>query len=69
LKGEQIPLAARIFSVVDIWDALLSDRPYRKAWEPYQVVDYLREIAGSHLDPTIVEVFLTMIVESESKTG
>ena len=69
LKGEQIPLAARIFSVVDIWDALLSDRPYRKAWEPYQVVDYLREIAGSHLDPNIVEVFLTMIVETESKTG
>ena len=69
LKGEQIPLAARIFSVVDIWDALLSDRPYRRAWEPYQVVDYLREIAGSHLDPTIVEVFLTMIAEGESKTG
>lgn len=69
LKGEQIPLAARIFSVVDIWDALLSDRPYRTAWLPEQVIVYLKEIAGSHLDPTIVEIFLKMIAEDESKTG
>ena len=69
LKGEQIPLSARIFSVVDIWDALLSDRPYRKAWAPDQVIDYLREIAGSHLDPGVVQIFLNMIEEGESKTG
>ena len=69
LKGEQIPLAARIFSVVDIWDALLSDRPYRKAWQPEQVVAYLKEIAGSHLDPTIVEIFLKLIAEDGVKTG
>jgi len=66
LKGEQIPLAARIFSVVDIWDALLSDRPYRKAWPQDKVVEYLRDIAGSHLDPRVVEIFLRMIAEDES---
>jgi PAS domain S-box-containing protein len=61
LRGEQIPLAARIFSVVDIWDALLSDRPYRKAWPQAKVINYLQEIAGTHLDPGVVEVFLKMI--------
>ena len=69
LKGEQIPLAARIFSVVDIWDALLSDRPYRKAWAPHEVIRYLKDIAGTHLDPTIVEIFLNMIAKDESRTG
>ena len=69
LKGEQIPLAARIFSVVDIWDALLSDRPYRKAWPQAEVMQYLKDIAGTHLDPTVVEVFLKMISEDRPKTG
>ncbi len=68
LKAEQIPLAARIFSVVDIWDALLSDRPYRKAWPQVKVIEYLRDIAGSHLDPRVVEIFLSMIAEDESAT-
>ena len=68
LKGEQIPLAARIFSVVDIWDALLSDRPYRKAWRQDKVIEYLKDIAGTHLDTRIVEVFLRMIAEDESAT-
>ena len=68
LKAEQIPLAARIFSVVDIWDALLSDRPYRKAWSQDKVIEYLKDIAGTHLDPRIVETFLRMIVEDESAT-
>jgi putative two-component system response regulator len=68
LKGEQIPLAARIFSVVDIWDALLSDRPYRKAWSQDKVIEYLKDIAGTHLDPRIVDVFLRMIAEDESAT-
>jgi PAS domain S-box-containing protein len=61
LKGEQIPLSARIFSVVDIWDALLSDRPYRKAWPQEKVIQYLRDIAGSILDPQVVTKFLQMI--------
>ncbi len=57
LKGGQIPLAARIFAIVDIWDALLSDRPYRGAWPREDVVHYIRTLAGSHLDPEVVEVF------------
>lgn len=69
LKGEQIPLAARIFSVVDIWDALLSDRPYRDAWRPDKVVAYLKEISGTILDPKIVEAFLRMINEDKENTG
>ena len=69
LKGEQIPHAARIFSVVDIWDALLSDRPYRKAWPQEEVTQYLKDIAGTLLDPTVVEVFLKMIAEEQSITG
>ncbi len=60
LAGEQIPLAARIFAVVDVWDALRSDRPYRNAWSNDQVRAYLREQTGSHFDPKIVEVFLSM---------
>jgi PAS domain S-box-containing protein len=66
LKGEQIPLSARVFSVIDIWDALLSDRPYRKAWSRDEVVKYIKEIAGSILDPSIVEIFFRML-ESEKK--
>jgi putative nucleotidyltransferase with HDIG domain len=60
LKGTQIPLAARVFSVVDVWDALLSDRPYRPAWSEPQVIVYLQEQAGKHFDPQIVKVFMQM---------
>ena len=69
LKGEQIPLSARIFSVVDNWDALLSDRPYRKAWPREKVKAYLKECAGTILDPRIVDIFLTMVEEDENQTG
>jgi putative nucleotidyltransferase with HDIG domain len=58
LKGEQIPLAARIFAVVDVWDALSSDRPYRKAWPEDKVRTYIQEQSGKHFDPRIVEIFL-----------
>ncbi len=58
LKGEQIPLVARIFAVVDVWDALTSDRPYRKAWSKDKAIEYLRSQSGMHLDPQIVEVCL-----------
>jgi len=61
LKGEDIPLAARIFSVVDVWDALSSDRPYRDAWPPEKVFEHIRKSAGSHFDPDVVEIFLKMI--------
>lgn len=69
LKGEQIPLTARIFAVIDNWDALLSDRPYRKAWSREKVKAYLKESAGILLDPRIVGIFLTMIEEDEKQMG
>ncbi len=58
LKGDQIPLAARIFAVVDIWDALSSDRPYRKAWPREKVIDHLKSLSGTHLDPQVLTLCL-----------
>jgi len=58
LQGEQIPLAARIFAIVDVWDALISDRPYRKAWPHKKAMNYISEQAGTHFDPEVVNVFL-----------
>ncbi len=60
LKGEEIPLAARLFAVADVWDALRSDRPYRAAWPRAKVIEYLREQAGTHFDARIVEAFLAL---------
>jgi HD-GYP domain-containing protein (c-di-GMP phosphodiesterase class II) len=60
LQGEQIPLAARIFAVIDVWDALSSDRPYRKRWPRDQVYAHLQANAGSHFDPAVVQAFLQM---------
>ena len=60
LKGGEIPLAARIFAVVDVWDALRSDRPYRPAWSDEEALEYIRSQSGSHFDPKIVETFLQM---------
>jgi response regulator RpfG family c-di-GMP phosphodiesterase len=64
LRGEQIPLAARIFAVVDVWDALCSDRPYRPAWPQEKVREHLQSIAGSHLDARVVERFLVLLSRS-----
>lgn len=61
LSGEQIPLAARIFAIVDVWDALLSDRPYRKAWSRDQVVEYVKTQSGRQFDPKIVESFFSIL--------
>jgi putative nucleotidyltransferase with HDIG domain len=61
LKGKEIPLSARIFSLVDVWDALCSDRPYRKAVAESDVLKYIYEISGSHFDPGIVPVFLELV--------
>ena len=61
LKGEDIPLFARLFSVVDVWDALSSDRPYRKRMPPKDVIEYLEKEAGRLFDPYIVEKFLELI--------
>ena len=61
LKGEQIPLLARIFSIVDCWDALNSDRPYRQAWSKEKTVNYMKDNAGIRFDPHILEKFLQTI--------
>jgi HD-GYP domain-containing protein (c-di-GMP phosphodiesterase class II)/putative methionine-R-sulfoxide reductase with GAF domain len=58
LKGEEIPLSARIFAVADVYDALTSDRPYRKAWTKEQALEYVRQQSGSHFDPQVVDAFL-----------
>lgn len=60
LKEVQIPFAARIFSIADVWDALTSDRPYRKRVKPEDVRSYLREQSGTHFDPQVVDAFLSM---------
>jgi GAF domain-containing protein len=61
LKGETIPIAARIFSVVDVYDALTSDRPYRAAWSREEAIAYILEQSGKHFDPRIVEIFMKVI--------
>jgi putative two-component system response regulator len=61
LKGEEIPLAARMFSVVDVWDALTSDRPYRSAWDKKQALGYIKDQSGKHFDPSMVELFCNVI--------
>lgn len=61
LKGEQIPLPARLFAIVDVWDALRSDRPYRRAWPEEKVLDYLRSQAGRHFDPDVVDLFFEVL--------
>jgi PAS domain S-box-containing protein len=58
LRGAEIPLAARIFAVVDVWDALRSDRPYRSGWPDDEVFAYIREQAGTAFDPQVVDTFL-----------
>jgi HD-GYP domain-containing protein (c-di-GMP phosphodiesterase class II) len=63
LAGEQIPLSARIFAIVDVWDALTSDRPYRSAWSREQTMEYIHEQSGKHFDPRVVGEFLEMMRE------
>ena len=60
LKEEQIPFSARIFAVVDVWDALISDRPYRPAWSKTKALDHIREQSGKHFDPNVVTAFLDL---------
>jgi PAS domain S-box-containing protein len=61
LKGTEIPLSARIFTVVDVYDALLYDRPYRRAWPRPQVLDYILQQSGTKFDPAIVDAFLSLV--------
>jgi len=66
LQGEEIPLTARIFAIVDVWDALCSDRPYRLAWPEEKVREHIREQAGKAFDPHIVDLFLPMASKNNS---
>jgi len=61
LKGEEIPLSGRIFAVVDVWDAVTSDRPYRKAWTSKKALNYIQNQAGKHFNPQIVDIFITLM--------
>lgn len=61
LEGEQIPFEARIFAIVDVWDALRSDRPYRQAWSREKALDYICGQSGKHFDPAVVQCFLKII--------
>ena len=61
LKGEEIPLAARLFAVVDVWDALRSERPYSPAWSDEETFEYLKSAAGTHLDPTATAMFIELL--------
>lgn len=65
LKGTAIPLPARIFTLVDVWDALISNRPYRKALEPEQAIQYMKDERGKYFDPMVVDVFLTLVNKGE----
>jgi putative nucleotidyltransferase with HDIG domain len=61
LKGEEIPIAARIFAVADVWDAITSDRPYRNGWSKEAALEYIREQSGKYFDPQVVDGFLELI--------
>ncbi|RME88279.1 MAG: HD domain-containing protein [Anaerolineae bacterium] len=65
LRGEEIPLGARIIAVVDVWDALGSPRPYREAWQEEDILRYLQEQAGEQFDPHVVDVFLNILREEK----
>lgn len=65
LKNEQIPLAARIFAIVDVWDALRSDRPYRSAWSIEKTLNHIKALSGTHFEPRIVEIFLEAMADSQ----
>jgi putative nucleotidyltransferase with HDIG domain len=68
LAGEDIPLAARIFAVVDVWDALTNDRPYRTAWTPERALNHIQSLVGTHFDPQVVAVFVEKKVWQASTT-
>lgn len=65
LKGKEIPLAARIFAIVDAWDALISDRPYRKAWTRRDALSHIIDQSGNHFDPDVVNAFVKMLREEK----
>ena len=69
LKGELIPPAARIFAIVDVWDAIRSDRPYRPAWSEEKAMEYVKELSGKQFDPRVAEAFLKMMTKEPPPAG
>lgn len=65
LEGRTIPLPARIFSIIDVWDALTSNRPYRAAWKRSEALAHIINQAGTHFDPDVVNEFIQMIVQEK----
>ncbi len=65
LRGEEIPLSARIFTVIDVWDALQSDRPYRRPWSRAKTLRHLRRESGKLFDPVVIEAFLSLVEQGE----
>ena len=65
LKGDEIPLAARIFTVIDVWDAVQSERPYNRAWPKEKAIQYLKDESGKYFDPECVSVFLAMVEQGK----
>ena len=68
IKGEEIPLPARIFAIVDVWDALRSERPYRPAWSDEKAIEEIKRCKGTHFDPVVVEAFLDLLNIEKRKT-
>lgn len=68
LQGDAIPYPARIFTVVDVWDALTTDRPYRKAWQKEDALNYIRAKAGTEFDPKVVDEFVGLVSVKETAT-
>lgn len=67
LKGEEIPISARIFAIADVWDAMTSDRPYRKGIAREEVLSYLKEQSGKHFDPNVVDLFIHILNTPEKE--
>jgi len=67
LSGNDIPIAARLFAIIDVWDALASDRPYRTAWSTSKIFKYILDNSGTHFDPDLVPVFLKLQNDLNSK--
>jgi HD-GYP domain-containing protein (c-di-GMP phosphodiesterase class II) len=67
LKGDEIPISARIFAIIDVYDALRSDRPYRKAWSRKKTIQHIQDQSEKHFDPSVVEKFLEMLKNDEIK--
>jgi putative nucleotidyltransferase with HDIG domain len=67
LKGEEIPIAARVFAVADVWDAITSDRPYRKGWSEEDALKYIEQQSGKYFDPNVVQEFFRLIHEDRQR--